>query len=349
MQLVRDRDDTMQPVPVIKEPVHRNGPVPTLSWPKSPSQTRYSHLLYLSEAERQVYASRMDKSSTSSLRSSQSVRSSCSGLSSLRSASTGQTSKHSIQSPRYVDDHYPLITTIHPETIPSSVSRDHAAFWCARQMAQIHNTIIRALNASWNHAASVQPDTQEAADFLLFNQQLFKTLNHHHHVEDDYMFPAYERLLGRTGNMEENIKGHESFAEGLAIFEKYVFVTNSAEFNGVTFRHILESFAPELIQHLHDEIPKMVSLRVLDSKDLMKIWKQAEHIATKDNSLYIDAPWTLGCQDKSFMMDGHRSDFPGFPSLAKTLIRNWSAKKHAGVWEFCPSDLCGKRRLLHVA
>jgi hypothetical protein len=251
--------------------------------------------------------------------------------------------------PRYVDDHYPLINTIHPETIPSSVPKDHAAIWCASQMAQIHNTIIRALNASWNHSVSVKPDTSEAANFLLFNQQLFKTLDHHHHVEDDYLFPAIEKLLGRPNAMESNIKGHESFAEGLAVFEKYAFVTKSAEFNGVTFRHIIESFAPELIQHLHDEIPTLAALHTVDSKELMKLWKQAEHIATKDNSLYTDAPWTLGCQDKSFTIDGNRCEFPNIPWVAEALVRNWHAKKYAGAWDFCPSDLSGKRRLLIVA
>ena len=337
----------MQAVPIIREPVPRKSSSPALSQPKSPNQARYSHLLYLSEPERQLYVARMEKSSTSSLRSSNSVRSSRSATS-ASSISTGHT-KLSMQTPRFVDDHYPLITTIHPETVPSSVSKHHAAFWCARQMAQLHNSIIRALNASWNHAISVQPDTQDAADFLLFNQLLFNTLYHHHHVEDDYMFPAFAKLLRRPGAMEGNTKGHDSFAEGLAVFQKYVFITKSSEFSGLTFRHIIESFAPELIQHLHDEIPTLLSLHVVDSKALMKIWKQAEHIATKYNSLYTDAPWTLGCQDKSFLIDGQKCDFPGVPWVAETLLRTWHAKKHAGAWNFCPSDLSGRRRLLQVA
>ncbi len=163
------------------------------------------------------------------------------------------------------------------------------------------------------------------------------------------MFPAFEKLLGRSGAMEANTKGHNSFAEGLAVFQKYVFVTKSSEFSGLTFRHIIESFAPELIQHLHDEIPTLLNLHVIDSKELMRIWKQAEHIATKDNSLYTDAPWTLGCQDKSFLIDGQKCDFSGVPWVAEALIRTWHAKKHAGAWDFCPSDLSGKRRLLQVA
>ncbi|KIW94935.1 uncharacterized protein Z519_04915 [Cladophialophora bantiana CBS 173.52] len=342
----------MQTVPIIREPIPKTASLPTQSPSKSPTQTRYSHLLYLSEPERQLYESRMEKTSASSLRSSNSVRSNRSASSSTASqtsVSTSVISKPSMQVPRYVDDHYPLITTTHLENIPASVPKDHPAFWCARQMAQIHNTIIRALNASWNQAVMVQPDTQEAADFLLFNQLLFNTLNHHHHVEDDYMFPTMEKLLGRPGAMEANTKGHDSFAEGLTVFQKYVFITKPAEYNGVTLRHIIESFAPNLIQHLHDEIPTLANLHVSDGKELMKIWKHAEHIATKDNSLYTDAPWTLGCQDKSFTIDGEKCGFPDVPWVIEAVIRNWHAKKHAGAWKFCPSDLSGKRRLLPIA
>lgn len=253
-----------------------------------------------------------------------------------------------MQTPRWADDHYPLITTIHPEAIPASVPKNHTAIWAARHMAQIHNTIIRGLNASWNHAVSVKASTQEVTDFLLYNQQLYTTLDHHHHVEDDFLFPELEKMLNRPGAMEENTKGHESFAEGLAIFQKYVFNTTASEYNGVTFRHIIDSFAPSLIQHLHDEIPTLLALHVLDSNALVKLWKKAGQIATKDATLTTDAPWTMGCQDKTFTIDGEKSDFPGIPWFIEALVRKWHGKKHAGAWKFCPSDLYGMRREMIV-
>ncbi|KIV98117.1 hypothetical protein PV10_01798 [Exophiala mesophila] len=310
----------------------------------SPTHARYSHLLYLSEAERSNYQTNVQRSASSSSRSIRSTHSANSSVKSHSSNSTHQTSVKSILSPRFADDHYPLITTIHPENIPASVPKSHAALWCARRMADIHNTIIRALNSSWNHAASVEPAQVEA--FLHFNRIIFTTLDHHHKVEDDYMFPAYEKLLNRPGAMESNVKGHESFAEGLSIFHRYITMTKPDEFNGTTFRHIIESFAPELIQHLHDEIPTLASLHVLKSEDLMKIWKEAEHIATKDGSLYTDLPWTLTCQDKSFVIDGETSSFPDVPWLIEAVVRNWHAKRYADVWKFSPSDLHGQRRLM---
>lgn len=216
-------------------------------------------------------------------------------------------------------------------------------------MAQIHNMIIRALNSSWNYAPTVKPSTQGASDFLLFNQQLVTALDHHHQVEDHYMFPAIEKLLDRPGAMEENVKGHQSFAEGLAIFQKYILVTRPEEFNGMTFRHIIESFAPELIQHLHDEITSLMSLHVLHSHDLLKVWKHAEHLASKASDLYSDMPWTLGCQDKSFTIDGLRCTVTSPHWIPVAVVRNWHARKHAGAWKFCPSDLHSLRRQMVVA
>ncbi|KAK5261066.1 hypothetical protein LTR20_007683 [Exophiala xenobiotica] len=314
----------------------------TTKQPRSKSPT-YSHLLYLSDSERQSYTT----SSSPSLRSSHSMRSNRSA-SSRSTTSTRGMSRISINAPRFADDHYPLITTIRPETVPESVPKNHAALWCARQMAQIHNTIIRALNASWNHAVSIQPSTQEAADFLFFNQQICSTLEHHHKAEDDYLFPTVEKMLDRPGAMEGNSKGHESFAEGLAIYRKYVFLTKPSEFNGVTLRHIIESFAPDMIQHLHDEIPTLVGLHRLDSKALMRVWKHAEHLATKDTDLYAVAPWMLGCQDRSFTIDGHKPDFPELPWILEVVARSWLARKYAGAWKFCPSDLNGRRRQIIV-
>ncbi|KIX05205.1 uncharacterized protein Z518_06077 [Rhinocladiella mackenziei CBS 650.93] len=339
----------MPAVPIIKEPIPRNMSSSPEFQPKSPPPARYSHLLYLSAAERKVYTANLEgSSSSSSIRSSRSIRSNNS-TSSATTTSTCAISRISMHTPRWADDHYPLIATIHPENIPTSVPKNHTALWCARQMAQIHNTIIRALNASWNHSVSIQPGTQEAADFLLFNQQLFTTLDQHHKVEDDFLFPEIEKMLKRPGAMEENTKGHQSFAEGLAIFQKYVFVTKASEFHGVTFRHIIESFAPDLIQHLHDEIPTLACLHVLDSDALMKVWKQTERLAAQDAELYCSAPWTLGCRDKSFTIDGEKCAYPNVPWILEAVIRNWHARKHAGAWKFCPSDLSGRRRQLTVA
>jgi len=341
---------TMQGVPILKEPVPRKMGGYAEGPPKFPMQTTayYSHLLYLSEDQREVYSAKVQRLSSSSLHSTSSTRSTCSTIA-PSIVSSCDTTRFNNPAPRYADDHYPLITTIHPEVVPPSVPKNHAALWCARQMAQIHNTIIRGLNASWNHAVAVQPATAAAADFLLFNQQLFNTLDHHRKVNDDYLFREIDKLLRRSCDKTRTTLGRESFAEGLALFEKYVFITKPSEFNGLTFRHIIESFAGDLVQHLHEDIPAVVGFHQLDSDTLMKVWKHATRIASKNADLSISAPWTLGCQDRAFTIDGAKTDSPEVPWILGAVVRNWHARKHAGVWKFCPSDLSGRRRQLTAA
>lgn len=174
-----------------------------------------------------------------------------------------------------------------------------------------------------------------------------KLLNHHHEVEDDFLFPELEKLLGRPGAMEENTKGHETFMQAFHDFQAYISDSETVNrFDGAKWRGLMESFAPDLIQHLHDEIPTLLSLHVLEPKALTKVWAQAHKMATQNDDLYISGPFVLGCQDKQFRIDGEIQDFPGMPWCVQVLIRKWHARKHAGVWEFCPSDLRGQRRLL---
>ena len=62
-----------------------------------------------------------------------------------------------------------LLSTVGPTERP--FPNKIGAFF-AGHMATIHNIIMRGFNASYNQAGSVRPGTQEAADFLLFNQFL---------------------------------------------------------------------------------------------------------------------------------------------------------------------------------
>ena len=313
-------------------------PKPQLNLSTAPILTnKYAHLLYVDTPKRTTLMAQ-------SYSSPSSIHSVCSEHSAASNPSS-HTSAHSIQMPTYADEHYSLINTIQPELIPSHIPKDHAAIHCARMMSQIHNMVIRALNSSYNHCLTIEPNTQEAGDFLIFNKQLCATLNHHHHTEDD-LFPEIERLLGKPGAMEDNTAGHGKFMGNLRVFEAYVNNTKPSEYNGLTFRHLIEGFAPDLIQHLHDEIPTLTKLYVLDSRELMKVWKVAEHIATKDTDLYTAAPFTLGCQDKSFKVDGKDSEFSGIPWLVEKAVEKWHARRYAGAWRYCPSDLSGKRRLL---
>lgn len=246
----------------------------------------------------------------------------------------------------WADAPFPLISETHASSLPSFVPRDHACIAWARGMAQIHNTMIRAFNASYNQCLSVQSATQEAADFLLFNRLLFNMLEHHHRVEEEFMFPAVEKLLGVPGAMETNVEQHHAFEKGLELYGEYVIKTKPEEFCGHQLRDILDSFVAVLVRHLHDEIPTLLNLHNLDSREMDKIWQKCAHEATKDTDIFTDTPFLLSCQDNTFLLDGECRGFPGIPFFIPWLVYAFAARRYTGAWKFSPSGVLGTPRAL---
>jgi Catalase len=280
------------------------------------------------------------------------------------SYATSKTSTHSCRfQTQRLRAPYPLITNTNFEALPRTVTSDHACIYYTRQMSLIYNTIIRSLNASHHHCSAFlsedpkspesmafiehDPDLGQIADFLEYNRLIFKIIDRHHRVEEEHMFQKIEDLLadvgGPRGSMEGNVAQHQAFEAGLSVFEAYVFKTQPREFQPHTLLHIIESFAPILIDHLHDKIATLLTLHVLKSEDLMKIWKKAEFEATKDDDMYTSLPFILGCQDPTFELDGEVRLFPRIPKAVRPalLMANkwWFSRWKAGVWRFLPSNV----------
>lgn len=281
------------------------------------------------------------------------------------SSSTSKTSTHSCKfQTQRLRAPWPLITNTNFEALPRTVPSDHACLYYARQMALIHNTIIRALNASHHHCSTFlggdeikspssmvflepDPDLSQFADFLEYNRLVFKLINQHHLVEGEFMFQQVEDLLldigMPRGSMAGNIAQHQDFEAGLGVFEAYIFNTQPAEFQPHTLLHILDSFVPVLVEHLHDEIFTLLALHVLKTDDLMKIWKKAEYEATKDDDMYTSLPFMLGCQDSTFELDGEIRPFPPIPKAIRPalLLANkwWFSRRKPGVWRFLPCNV----------
>lgn len=325
----------------------------------SSATSSYSHLLYVNDVDRHnilmgtpsprtrresvsYFSMTSSRDSSDSARSVLSLDTSCSSSNSSKSSSFGSAT---ITTPKFADDHYPLISSLGLSPITPEY---HSAVLCAKQMTSIHNTFIRAINSVYNHALTISPSTKQCEDFLRFCQILCKMLNHYSTVKNSYLFPAFQNLASSSGVLEATSSDHAAIMREFFTFRNHVLDPNTIKtFDGMSLRRMIEGFAPELIQRLHDQIPIVTSLHVVDSKEVRKVWMQAHKMATDGIDLYLDAPFLLGCQDKSFLIDGESTDCPCVPWVVERLVRKWHAKKHAGIWEFCPSDLCGNRRVLN--
>jgi hypothetical protein len=61
---------------------------------------------------------------------------------------------------------------------------DHAVIKMAKQMALIHNTMLRGLSSVYNECLAIQPGTQDAADLLVRGQVFFEMLHEHNDAEE---------------------------------------------------------------------------------------------------------------------------------------------------------------------
>ena len=326
-----------------------------------PTTRYYAHLLYVDTPQRERIMAR-SVSSASSVRSNASTRSQPSSHSSTAptqptcrapvtpAARSGLTP---LNSPTYIDEHYPLISSISPAAVPSHIPPTHPAFHCASHMAQIHNLLIRALNSIYNHSLRVDPaidstntTANETADFLHFCRVWCALLNHHHEIEDTWLFPEFEKLLSIPGAMGSNVAGHDAFLPGLRLFEAYVSRTAPAEYCGMTLRNMLDRFAPLLVEHLHDEIPTMLAMWRVEAEPLRKVWAVAEKMGRSGGSVWEAPAMILGCVDRAMLMDGALCTFPEVPWAVEKVVRKGLARRFAGVWRFAPFDFEGRRRTI---
>ncbi|EEP81667.1 predicted protein [Uncinocarpus reesii 1704] len=228
----------------------------------------------------------------------------------------------------------------------SDIPPNHGAIHFARNMACLHNLLLRSFNASYNQCLRVKKGTKEAADFLIFNQIMYESITHHHHIEEEYMFPRLEQITGVKGIMDQNIQEHKDFEGGLHKLSEYVFNTDASSYDGETLKGILEILGPVLEKHLHAEIPTLLDLGQYDTKALMGAW---EFVSKKAEAGLVQSRtgmMALSCIDKTFVLDGEHITFPKFPAFVPYLAKYIFKWPHAGSWRFAPCDGFGNPRPL---
>ena len=176
--------------------------------------------------------------------------------------------------------------TLHQASIPH--------IHCASEMSQAHNTLIRGLNAIVQQAPYV-PDAahdgfnaQDVKDLLFFVKSWTKMVNHHHWVEETYLFPEVERFSGRPSLMDDPKHQHELFHDGMEKLLEYSSSTGPEEYRwegAGGMKQIIDSFSKNLTDHLHAEIDVILGLGDLDGPGLKKTWKEAENIAKQTGNI----------------------------------------------------------------
>lgn len=74
----------------------------------------------------------------------------------------------------------------------------------ASQMAMVHNSIIRGWNSIYLQAPNVVP--HDFKDFVGYAYAWYELLDAHHRGEEEFAFPALEKMTGVKGIMDANIQ-----------------------------------------------------------------------------------------------------------------------------------------------
>jgi hemerythrin-like domain-containing protein len=161
-------------------------------------------------------------------------------------------------------------------------------------MAHAHNVIIRGLNAIIRQAPYVSVgNTKDVKDLLFFVQSWAKMVNHHHWVEESFIFPELEKSTGKAGIMQGPKHQHGLFHDGVEKLLAYTEYTSTkpesyswAADGGM--KEIIDSFSQYLVDHLYAEIDVFLGLgndSDIDGAMLKETWAKAEKIAQQNGNL----------------------------------------------------------------
>lgn len=247
----------------------------------------------------------------------------------------------------------------------------------ATHMALVHNSIIRGYNSIYLQAPHVRDE--DVSDFVAYAMTWHKFVVSHHDDEEEKLFPDMVSLLGDSkiwGNMKEEHGMYfdassfhssytrlqvistltiklESFLAGLAAFQNHLNTTDK-KLRPTTLLSIMDSFAPDLETHLHNEVttmsamathpaaPPADSLRAALARDMLKAW--GKNTVTKAG--YRDVlPFFLMNTDRTFE-NGAWVKWPRMPEPIRWGMVNLVGMWHGSRWRFASCDAAGLPREL---
>ncbi|KAF2133878.1 hypothetical protein P153DRAFT_362918 [Dothidotthia symphoricarpi CBS 119687] len=217
----------------------------------------------------------------------------------------------------------------------------------AIEMANVHCVLVRGLNSIYVQAPHVIQST-DIADFMLYIKAWGDSVHHHHSCEETMFFPLVEALAreaGVVGAMDTNLEQHHLFDQKLQDTIAYVEEVHlgRSEYSSAGLLALIDSFAPALTQHLHDEIDSLLNLEDCDGEKMKKAMVETAEVALKDADSNLVVPLFLGCIDKTYPGG---ENFPPVPFFVPYLNAYWFSRKHQRIWRFNPSDHWGNPRAL---
>lgn len=153
------------------------------------------------------------------------------------------------------------------------------------EMANIHNVLIRGLNAIYNQAPFVHIPS-DVSDLMLYIAAWADSVHHHHHLEETLFFPevtAAAKEAGQTFDAHVNLEQHHDFEPKMADMVGWVKSVSEGKntYDSEQLKGKIDSFAPTLVQHLHAEIDTLTVLEQCDGDKLKEAMKRVADESAK--------------------------------------------------------------------
>jgi hemerythrin-like domain-containing protein len=143
------------------------------------------------------------------------------------------------------------------------------------EMANVHNLLLRGLNSIYLQAPHITLPA-DIADLLLYTKAWADTVHHHHSHEESILFPRIDALAKEAGVpeslMNPNVDQHHLFEPKIQQMIEWVDEVRQGkkEYECKTLLRLIDSFAPVLTKHLHDEIDTLMGLEACDGEKVKK-------------------------------------------------------------------------------
>ncbi|KUJ07940.1 uncharacterized protein LY89DRAFT_742239 [Mollisia scopiformis] len=216
----------------------------------------------------------------------------------------------------------------------------------ASVMALGHNVFIRGMNSIYKQAPHIKPE--DHADFINYAKCWAEILDAHHKMEETSLFPQIEAKTGEIGIMEVSVEQHHAFLPGLAAYKEYLSgCTNKPDtFSGTRLISIIDSFAPELLIHLSDEIPTLLALSKFGNQlRLLDMVNAESQKSPLHQSITGGTPFFFRNLDVEFE-DGIWKQWPPIPAPVWWFLQNSFVAWNSRWWRFAGCDASGKLREL---
>jgi hemerythrin-like domain-containing protein len=154
-------------------------------------------------------------------------------------------------------------------------------------MANVHNIILRGLNSIYLQAPHVSQPA-DIMDLMFYIKAWAGAVHVHHSHEETILFPRITELAKEAGLdaavMDGNTEQHHAFEDGLKETLAWAEEVRASkrEFDDKALLKLIDSFAPVLTQHLHDEIKSLAKLDTCDAKRLKRAMVDTANAALKD-------------------------------------------------------------------